>query len=481
MKTADIHSSRAAAILEALPDLIASLDRDGRWEISHAPPVSAGAEGPTAQDVVTRAVAAIHPGIVRRVLETRAVASERLLIQHDDRTFEYEVRVAPSDADTVAMVVHDSTELHRLRSHAAFHERMAGLGLIAAGVAHEINNSLTFVVASLDALAPLVASSPLALGEGPKLVKDAREGAARITRIARDLRGFSRPTAADGPLDVKSVVASCARMLQSHVSLRARLVVRDDETLPPVTGSEARFAQIAFNLLLNAAQSIPEGAPEANEVRVSLRARRAVVVLEVADTGSGVSPELRKRIFDPFFTTKATGVGLGLFVTRGLVQELGGTITVEDNAPHGTKFVVSLPAARAVGAPKRHTTPRGLPRRRVLIVDDEPLILTSLARLLKPLKVVTVDSVASALELLAHDREFDLILCDMMMPYKSGMDLFETAHVRWPELTARFVFMSGGVYTNRAREFLDRIDNLSLEKPLTRDDLLSVISKIDAR
>jgi signal transduction histidine kinase len=98
------------------------------------------------------------------------------------------------------------------------------------------------------------------------------------------------------------------------------------------------------------------------------------VVLEVADTGSGVSPELRKRIFDPFFTTKATGVGLGLFVTRGLVQELGGTITVEDNAPHGTKFVVSLPAARAVGAPKRHTTPRGLPRRRVLIVDDEPLI-----------------------------------------------------------------------------------------------------------
>jgi DNA-binding NtrC family response regulator len=100
---------------------------------------------------------------------------------------------------------------------------------------------------------------------------------------------------------------------------------------------------------------------------------------------------------------------------------------------------------------------------------------------LKPLKVVTVDSVASALELLAHDREFDLILCDMMMPYKSGMDLFETAHVRWPELTARFVFMSGGVYTNRAREFLDRIDNLSLEKPLTRDDLLSVISKIDGR
>ncbi len=479
MTNSEIHAKGATAILEALPDLIATVGRNGQWQLKYPPPVSTGLEAPTPEEVITRAVAAIHPDIVLRVLQTRALEGTRVLIERADKTFHYEIRVTPSDADTVGIVVRDSTELHQLRLHAAFQERMAGLGVIAAGVAHEINNSLTFVVASLDALAPLVSASALATGEGPKLVNDAREGAARITRIARDLRGFSKPTGADGPIDVKSVIESCVRMLQSQVRPRARLVVEDSGPVPHVMGSEARLAQIAFNLLLNAAQAIPEGAPESNEVHVSLRANGSVVVLTVADTGPGVSPELRKRIFDPFFTTKSTGIGLGLFVTRGLIEDLGGTITVEDNATRGALFVVTFPVARAVVAPKKHTTPRGLPRRRVLIVDDEPLILSSLARLLKPLKVVTANSVASAIELLTGDREFDLILCDMMMPDKSGMDLFETARDRWPELAGRFVFMSGGVYTDRAREFLDRVDNMLLEKPLTRDDLLSVISKID--
>lgn len=358
-------------------------------------------------------------------------------------------------------------------------EKLASVGRLAAGIAHEINNSLTILIASLESLGMLVAAQTAASGggEATKLVADARAGAARIASIVRDLSGFTRADGAPGPVDLRAVLGSCVRMLRAQVRPRARLVVTEGP-VPAIMGTEARLSQVVFNLLLNAAQAVPEGRPDENQIHVSLSARDGNVVLAVSDTGVGIAEGERERVFEPFYTTKAHGTGLGLFVTRSIVEEFGGAVRVSENTPRGATFTVTFPSSNESPRARRRTTPRGMARGRVLIVDDEPLIAQSLARLLRPLASISADGAERALEIFEGDREFDLVLCDLMMPGKSGIDLFEAARARWPELEERFVFMTGGVYTERAREFVARVDNTLLEKPITKEALLSVITRI---
>jgi CheY-like chemotaxis protein len=265
-------------------------------------------------------------------------------------------------------------------------------------------------------------------------------------------------------------------MMDNEIRHGARLV-KDFAPVPDVVANEARLGQVFLNLLLNAVQALPEGRSERNEIRIVVRSPTAErVVVEVHDNGVGIPAHVRARIFEPFFTTKPIGVGtgLGLAICHGIVTSLGGTLSVESEPGHGSVFRVELPAARSttgvtptvgvVDAPPQLASPTV--HGRILVIDDEAAVCSSLQRLLAGEgDVVTVTSAREALELIGSGERFDVLLCDVMMPGMDAPALYEELLEVAPAQAERMVFMTGGAFTARARDFLERVPNARVDKP----------------
>ncbi|MGZ5970243.1 MAG: hybrid sensor histidine kinase/response regulator, partial [Polyangiales bacterium] len=311
----------------------------------------------------------------------------------------------------------------------------------------------------------------------------AREGADRVRAIVRDLKTFSRADDVQrGPVDVRVVLDSCINMATAELRHRARIVRIYDE-VPPVDASESRLAQVFLNLLVNAAQAFDQASPDHNEIRVATSTdAEGRVVVEVIDNGAGIPPSLRTRIFDPFVTTKPVGegTGLGLFISREIVTGLGGIIEVESDVGVGTRLRVTLPAVPVTSpssAPRKSTRPSSGPAR-VLVIDDEDSIGVSVRRALEgESRVVIATSGREALALLEQDRDFDVILCDVIMPDLDGLAVHANVLARDPALAKRFVFMTGGVLTSETRAFLASMHGRFLEKPFAIDELREVLRR----
>jgi PAS domain S-box-containing protein len=381
----------------------------------------------------------------------------------------------------------DVTEARALRAVLERTERLAALGTLAAGVAHEVNNPLAYVGANLhflrDALQP-AALPPDALGDLRRAVDEAIGGTVRVREIVAGLKQFAAPAAGTpGPVDVRAELLAAVGMTRNEIAHRARLAVELPEALPAVTAGPAELGQVFVNLLVNAAHAIPDGAIDA-EVRLAARAEGARVIVEVGDTGVGIPPELLSQVFDPFFTTKAVGAGtgLGLSVCHGIVNAAGGTIEVESVPGHGSTFRVILPAAATAAAPARvPDAPPAPSRGRLLIVDDEPLVGRALARLVASShEVVVVTSGADALARLVAGERFDLVLCDLMMPGISGMELEARVAQAVPAMVGRLVYMTGGAFTPLARAFLEA-GRPFLEKPIDAAALRTLLAERLAR
>ena len=287
--------------------------------------------------------------------------------------------------------IRDLTEVRRLQASVAFSDRMAAVGTLAAGVAHEINNPITFITAGLDEVVARLRAGPAdpaTLGEVLDTLRDAQEGAQRVATIVRDLRTFSRTgDEAIGPVSLGPVLLHATRMVAADLRLRAKLVT-DIAELPPVLGSQTRLGQVFLNLIMNAVQAIEPGAAEAHTIAVTAGVDGPRVTVAVSDTGEGIEPAVIGRIFEPFFTTKSQGSGVGLAISHGIVTQLGGTIEVESTRGRGSTFRVSLPIASS-SLPETATAPSPAPlpasarRPRVLVVDDEPTLLKVAERALK--------------------------------------------------------------------------------------------------
>jgi signal transduction histidine kinase/CheY-like chemotaxis protein len=379
-------------------------------------------------------------------------------------------------------------------AHVVQSDRLASLGTLAAGVAHEINNPLTYVVTNVSFVSERLAL----LGEGlsradgkpfgPELAEirealaEAQEGAQRVRQIVRDLRTYSRgDDEKEKTVDIWRVLDWSINMAMNEIRHRARLV-RDMGPVPGVRGTETRLGQVFINLLVNAAQAIAAGNRADNEIRISTMTDadgRAVIC--VGDTGPGIAPDVLDRVFEPFFTTKPTGVGLGLglFVCHGIIKGMGGTLTAESPPGAGATFVVTLPPALPViGAEADPAAQVVAPARRarVLAVDDEPQVLRSIQRALGAHEVIVADCGSDALRRLEADAAFDVILCDLMMGDMTGMDLHQRLAARSPELAQRIVFMTGGVFTDGARDFLAGVPNACIEKPFDVKALRALVS-----
>jgi PAS domain S-box-containing protein len=388
----------------------------------------------------------------------------------------------------------------RRRAEAA--ARLAGVGTLAAGVAHEINNPLAYVLGNLawlrEQLDRLRAERAPGAGPGARLdemvavLEDAEDGAARVRDIVRDLRLFARAKEGVGPVDAGAAARSALAIAQNEIRHRARLITRFDAT-PPVLANEGRLAQVFLNLLTNAAQAIREGHAAENEIRVEVGARDGEVVATVSDTGSGMTPEVRARIFEPFFTTKpiGTGTGLGLFVCHGIVSDMGGRLEVETEPGRGSTFRVILPASPAADArPSAPAVPdAGLRpgpaapasaaarRARVLVLDDDGRVADSLRRMLEPdhdVEVLTRSRLA--LDRVRAGASWDAVLCDVMMPEMSGIEWFEEVRRLDPALARRVVFVTGGAFTAGARTFLEEVGNPRLDKPFVPDEVRAAVA-----
>jgi PAS domain S-box-containing protein len=406
----------------------------------------------------------------------------------------------------------DITDRKEIEARLLMADRMASVGTLAAGVAHEINNPLSYIIGNLDLALrdlPTVVENlvqtelrvierfgPSArqlwteggLVESSKRIKqtlealdDALLGAERVRNIVRDMRTFSQVDDDQRHLvHLENLIESAISMAGNEIRYRARLVKEFGEA-PPVMGNESRLTQVVLNLLTNAAHAIPEGSADKNEIRVRIftdDAGRAVIA--VKDTGTGMSPDTFRRIFDPFFTTKpvGTGTGLGLSVCHGIVSALGGEIDCDTELGKGSVFRVKLPPARLdklAPGPQRQAKSNAR-RGRILLVDDEPKVAVSLARLLSfEHEVEIVTSGKAALARLREGSPYDLILCDLMMPEMTGMQLYQEIHRTWPLWAEQMVFITGGAFTSSAREFLARIPNVRLEKPVDSEVLRLVI------
>lgn len=373
-------------------------------------------------------------------------------------------------------------------------DRLNNLGVLAACLAHEINNPLTYmqqntemVLDDLDQLRGDLDAGPECLGEvlarASEYLHDVREGQGRVADLVAEMKLLSSAPREPGAVQVAEVVEKAARIARRHLKHRATLEL-DLAPAPPVRAVEGRLFQVVLNLLVNAAQAIDEGDVASNRVSVQLRAEEdGWLTLAISDTGCGMDSHTLARIFDPFFTTKAErdGTGLGLAICQDVVQEMGGRITVDSAVGAGARFVVRLPAntpeqQAPVAGCQRHAPAEGL---RVLLVEDDPGVRAALRRSLGRTQEVTeAPSSREAIALLDAGESFDLVLTDLLMADGSGPELHAWLLDHRPELAPRVAFMTGATLSREAREFAARAGRPLLEKPLTEADLNALLARV---
>jgi signal transduction histidine kinase len=382
----------------------------------------------------------------------------------------------------------DVTERRKLElDRAVVTERMASMGRLAAGVGHEINNPLTYALGNIEGLIEAAErpSGPALASDVVERLQEARDGLLRIRVIVRDLQTLARADEAYSEVDLQQVLDQAIQIAAAELRHRAPIVRRYDR-VAPVLGSRTRLGQVFLNLILNAAQAIPEGQAATNRIEISIREADSDAIVEVTDTGSGIAPEHLERIFDPFFTTKSigSGTGLGLSISREIIARHGGVLTVKSTIGVGTMMRVRLPHgppapqhAVAIARPIPSARPG-----RILVIDDEPLIARILQRGLTPHQVVVTTQGREALAWIEQGQTFDVILCDLMMPEVSGIDIHEYLSREHPAVARRMVFMTGGAFTSKAKLFLSTVLNERIDKPFSITQVSQLIERhLDAR
>jgi signal transduction histidine kinase/CheY-like chemotaxis protein len=362
-------------------------------------------------------------------------------------------------------------ELRRAEQQIIVSDRLATLGTLVAGIGHEITNPLATVMLNNGALVNRLARAGLPAGlltEAQRLVAENDEALERIRGLVAELRTFARKD--DGiphALDLRPVIDSSLRLCRAH--LRHVDLSIDLPTLPAVRGSSSRLGQVFLNLLVNAAQAVVGSTHPRISVRAEVRDDK--VRVGVTDNGPGVPEAVRERIFDMFFTTKAPqdGTGLGLAIARDIVERHGGRISVESRPGDGATFWVELPVLTGEAATQRPRTPSSPaikparrkpsipqlavrpPRPRLLIIDDEVMILRALERELEADFEITTAKTGDDAVAATSTSQFDVVLCDVNLAGENGHDVIQRLERGAGGLAARTVFMSGGPVDTKAR------------------------------
>ncbi|MFN0247935.1 MAG: response regulator [Kofleriaceae bacterium] len=489
------HAALLDAMLVNMPDWVVHIDLDGRIKF-----INRDIRELKAHELIGRSLLDLPGGDHQRefkaalqsMIETGQPQGLEAPLVFPDATIWLSTRLGPVLTDGkmtgCIVVARDISDRKQTELHLMVSDRMASVGTLAAGVAHEINNPLASVIANIDMAVQDVQSMPDKSMLPSDLVdelEDARTAADRVREIVRDLKIFSRAEEErHGPVDVEHVLESTLRMAWNELRHRAKLV-RNFGKVPPVEANESRLGQVFLNLIINAAHAIPTGNYEGNRITLTTAYDpKGRVMITISDTGTGIPLHVRPRLFTPFFTTKPVGVGtgLGLAISHRIITQLGGSLTFESEIGKGTDFVVTLPVALArvqSRAAARPTLAPAIRRGTVLVVDDEEPLVEAIRKYLSGDHDVTaVTSAHTALELLQGGARYDVVLCDLMMPQVTGIELY--AEVKKLDLSQaqRMVFLTGGAFTPAAREFLDGSTNPKLEKPFDLKELRKFVNEL---
>jgi len=376
-------------------------------------------------------------------------------------------------------VVRFALERAALARQAAHLDRLAVMGRIAAGVAHELSNPASFIALNQQLLADrfeALREQHLELSEDLdeciEMLEENRIGLERMQDLLLDMSRFSRADAVGGTqaVNLSELVDHVARLMTKPLAERARLRVVN-EAVPDIRGDERRLHQVLTNLLINAREATPPRDDDKPEVLLSCRRVGDEVQVRVRDEGMGMSREVLERAFEPFFTTKGGGTGLGLPLSAEIVQQHGGRLEVQSEPGQGTTFTLWFP----IEVVQEEDATDGRPR--VLLVDDDVTVLRAYERALgRDHDVVTASDLETARERLEDDG-FVLILVDVMMPDGGGPALYEHLREAKPEVLPRMVFITGGLADDEVRGFCDSVPNRVLYKPVSSDHLRRMIRK----
>ena len=364
-------------------------------------------------------------------------------------------------------------------------ERLSALGTLAAGIAHEINNPLTYVMSNLELMREdLSAPTPPQLSDLREQSDDALEGLERISKIIQELRGFMRSRPSErAPVDITTATRSALSLCQHEVRRKATIHTHLPAHLPLAYADERQIVQVIINLIINAAQAFEREDTQRNQVWVSARvANGEQLLLEVRDNASGMPPEVARRVFDPFFTTKrAVGTGLGLSICHRIINDLGGAISLETALGVGTTFKITLP----IYTPSEHapilTSPTPFSHEQlhtlhdILIIDDEAEVGRQIARILGPERVRAFTSPTAALAAI-EERAPEVIICDLVMPEMSGLDVYNALSARG--LEGRTLIITGGATNDEAKRFLEETHAPILYKPFKADELRERVCRV---
>jgi signal transduction histidine kinase/ActR/RegA family two-component response regulator len=432
------------------------------------PPTTLGLKRPDGALAWALISVAIEPGNGGRL--------RSLLVTFVDVTSTKEQSDALSDADR--KLRRTISSVTNLQDQLARSEHMASLGLMAAGVAHEINNPLSYILSNLSFAAERAIDQ-----ESRLALREALEGAGRVRDIVRDLKTLSRMESEEDlkPVDARNAVDAALKLSFDDVRHRAR-VQRHFSEVPRVLGNETRLVQVMLNLVTNAAQSIAPGSPDDNQitVEVKLAESEGEVEVVVTDTGVGISEDHLPKVFEPFFTTKPAGegTGLGLSICHRLIHAMGGRIQVTSEEGHGSRFSVFLaiaPGRTDADTPVSEAAPGTNRRLRLLVVDDEVLVARAVRRVFdKEFRVDVALDGQVALEKL-RKADYDVVLCDVMMPGISGLDVYRQVRSENEALARRFVFATGGLFSQELSDNVKRLSNMIIEKPFDPAELRRVI------
>ncbi|MCQ8105270.1 ATP-binding protein [Methylomonas sp. SURF-2] len=376
-------------------------------------------------------------------------------------------------------------EIARQRETLYQREKMAAMGSLLAGVAHELNNPLSIVVGRAVMLEEET-SDPDTLSSVSK-IRAAAERCARIVKTFLAMARQHKPRRSQ--VQVNPVVEACLDMLGYNLRTAGiEIETRLDDTLPAIFADADQLHQVLVNLLINAQQALLDRPPP-RKISISTGHHDALkqVWIEVADNGPGIPEELRARVFDPYFTTKPTGVGtgVGLSVCLGIVESHGGSLSVDCPPEGGAVFRIELPlCARAEGGdrqkPPESQAPARIRRPCLLIVDDE----AEVAAMLKDILGKTCDCIdvaksgRDALQLLDKHGAYDAILSDLRMPGMDGPMLYAEIGARWPALSERMIFVTGDTLSSQVRELVAETGRPVIEKPFLPDEVRRVVNAV---
>ncbi len=397
------------------------------------------------------------------------------------------------DTSCLLCVARDVTERRQIDAKLAQADRLSAVGVLAAGVAHEINNPLTYIFLHLENIGAAVDQYRVGVKLDDDDVREsidrAMVGAGRVRDIVKDLQSCTRDDDVVTRVSVNDVIEKTLELASPQLRFKTRVETCYGD-LPAVEANFGRLSQVFLNLFINAAQAFVEGRSGDNRLQITTGVEGGQVVVVVQDTGCGIPERAKARLFEPFYTTKGIGggSGLGLYISHQHLKRFGGTISLVDSPTFSTTFVVRLPAYGL----HKHQPPQDTrvspsagvvddkSRRSLLIIDDDGIIRKGLETVLQP-RFDVVASAASgneAIELIRRGQPFDLILCDVLMGEGSGPDVHRWLEKYRPDLLMKIAFITGGAYTDDARRFFGERKLPCLEKPFSHDELAEFVDRL---